>query len=684
MQQGAAFDDDLVYAVGDVISTEMRAFGNTGRAGLTAFTPNITPFKDPRWGRGKETPGEDPFHVSSYTRAIVSGFEGNKSRQKKVITTCKHFGAYDVEKWGNVTRYTFDALVTMQDLAEYYNPSFEVCARDAGTGSVCLRIMAPRDRTKVCNFHVMSSYNALNGVPTSVNSYLINDLLREHWGWEQSDHFVVSDCAAIDVAFNSHNWTKTPEETAADAVKAGLDNDRGYFLTQYLPSAVEQGLIDVATVKKALARVYGGLMTLGYFDPPAEQPYRSIDWSAVNTLEHQNLARRAASAGITLLKNTNDLLPLSLPVYTKNLTIALLGEWTNATKEMQSEYSGIAPFLHSPLYALQQLPGVVIDFVDGLNNSSPALEAASKTESLDRYSIAWNSTQTWLINSLASVGNPMVLVQMGGGQLDDSEFLANSNISSILWAGYPGQDGGPAIVDVLFGKVAPAGRLPVTQYPAKYVDEIVMTDMSLRPHDGGPGRTYMWYQDEPVVPFGYGLHYTSFSAKAWIVAPGHLHSNGSSPVSNTSQSRNTVCSEITQPTFDISALNTSCSTDLPLDRCVLANLIVAIENSGNTTSDYSTLAFVKGEYGPAPHPNKKLVGYKRLHDIKAGETQLANIPITIGALNRWDEGARRILYPGNYSIAIDAKPELYTLEFDIIGEALVLETYPGMNATVHE
>nr|POE56857.1 putative exo-1,4-beta-xylosidase xlnd [Quercus suber] len=661
------------YSHGEAISTETRAFGNAGRAGLEVYTPNINPFKDPRWGRGKETPGEDPFHISSYTRSLVAGFEGKDPQKKKVITTCKHFAAYDLEKWGNVTRYTFDAKVTLQDLAEYYTPPFEACARDAKAGSM------------------MCTYNSLNGVPTCTSSWLMNDLLRGHWGWDKSDHYISSDCAALDVVYVSHDWTETPEETAADAVKSGIDLDCGVFLPQFLPAAYHRNLIDRATVTRAVNRIYGSLVTLGYFDPIDEQPYRSIDWSSVGTPKIQTLARRAATSGMTLLKNADSLLPLSLPGFAANLTIALVGDWANATTQMQSGYSGIAPYLHSPLYALQQLPGVVVNYVEGLDNADLALEAAGNSdiviyiggiddeleaEMVDRYTIAWNSTQTSLINSLAALGKPTVVVQMGGGQLDDSDLLANDNVSAILWAGYPGQDGGPAIADILFGKVAPAGRLPITQYPAKYVNEVAMTDMTLRPHANSPGRTYMWYKDEPVRPFGFGLHYTSFGVKAMISTPQQTNDHQGNDAANGRWDSWGFDRKQSHWKSETAELIKKCSPELPIDRCTFADLAVAVENRNQTTSDYSVLAFLKGEFGPSPYPNKQLIGYKRVHDIIGGITKSASIPITLGALSRWDEKARRILYPGNYTIAIDVDPELATVAFEITGDPQILEVWP--------
>ncbi|KAF2172749.1 glycoside hydrolase family 3 protein [Zasmidium cellare ATCC 36951] len=645
----AAFDDDLIHEVAETISTEMRAFSNGGHAGLGVFTPNINPFKDPRWGRGKETPGEDPFRVSSYTRALLSGLEtSDVSEVKKMVATCKHYGAYDLEYWHDTNRFIFDAKVTTQDLANYYMPSFEACARDMQAGSV------------------MCSYNAVNGIPSCVDEWLLTALLKMHWGWNASDHFVTGDCFTLDAVFKGHNFTDTAEETAAAAIKAGTDNDCGAFYPTFLPNATSQGLVDMESIDRAIARAYGAMIKVGYFDPPSQDPYRSINWTGVNTNKAQGLARRAASAGMTLLKNVNHTLPLRGKDSDEKLSLALVGDWANATKQMQGGYSGVAPFLHSPYDGLLQVEGVDVQLVTDINNTAPALKAAQSSdviiyvggmdelveaEGLDRTSIAWNTTQTALINALADLEKPFVLVQTGGGQLDDSAFLSNPSVGAILWAGYPGQDGGNAIADILFGKVAPAGRLPVTQYPASYTEDIPMTDMALRAHANSPGRTYKWYTGEAVLPYGYGLHYTNFSVKAW--------SKGLTGLTVNQVVDSCGCSDITH-----------------IDTCIIGYIQVAVSNTGDVCSDYSALSFVSGEFGPAPRPIKQLIAYKRLKDIEPGTVEIASMPLTLGALSRWDEGGRRIFYPGTYRIAIDTTPDKANFTFEITGEERVLETWP--------
>ena len=198
---GSAFDDELIRQVAEVISTEARAFNNVGRAGLDFWTPNINPYKDPRWGRGQETPGEDPFHISQYVYQLIIGLQGGISPTPylKLAADCKHWAAYDLENWEGVSRFSFDAQVTLQDLAEYYSPPFQSCIRDAKVASI------------------MCSYNALNGVPTCANSYILQDVLRSHWNWTDDGFYVTSDCDAVQNIYSPHNYTSTREAAPPEA-----------------------------------------------------------------------------------------------------------------------------------------------------------------------------------------------------------------------------------------------------------------------------------------------------------------------------------------------------------------------------------------------------------------------------------------------------------------------------------
>ncbi|KAI1498905.1 beta-glucosidase [Biscogniauxia marginata] len=648
---GAAFDDDLIEAVASVISTEARAFNNFNRSGLDFWTPNINPYRDPRWGRGQETPGEDPFHLSSYVGALIRGLQGGEDPDiLKVVATCKHFAGYDLENWLGNERYGFDAKINPQELAEYYMPPFEACTR-ANVGSI------------------MCSYNALNGVPTCSSSYIIQDVLRDHWNWTREHQYVVSDCDSLQNVYLPHNYTETRAEAVASSLLAGTDLDCGTYYQIHLPDAYEQGLIDDAVLDQSVTRLYSTLTKLGYFDPADATPYRSLDFSDVFTPYAEDLVRKAAEEGIVLIKN-DGVLPLQTPAE-GNLTLALIGSWANASSDLQGNYFGVAKYLHSPYYAATQLPN--INVIDGgvpgdpITNGYPqALEAGAaadviiyvdgpttytESEDKDRYILSWSGERIDIITHLASLGKPFVFVQMGG-QLDNAPFINHPNISAIAWAGYPGQAGGDAIMNILTGKVAPAGRLPVTQYPGNYVD-VPMTDMNLRPNaeTGNPGRTYMWY-DQATVPFGFGLHYTNFTA--------------------------TVAGDAEDgQSWDTSELVNTCTANVAhKDQCPFQTVSVAVSNTGAVTSDYVALGFIAGEHGPQPYPIKRLVAYQRLFNVTAGEEPAtASLNLTLKSLARHDESGNLVLYPGSYSFLVDV-PTQSTWNFTLTGEEVILDEWP--------
>ncbi|KAI9647643.1 hypothetical protein NHQ30_004028 [Ciborinia camelliae] len=602
---GASFDDELIHNVASQISTEARAFSNANRYGLNYWTPNINPYKDPRWGRGQETPGEDPFHVSSYVDALVTGLQGGLDDlpYKKGVATCKHYAGYDLENGGGVLRYGFDAIITSQDLRDYYLPPFQQCARDSNVQSV------------------MCSYNAVNGVPTCADEWLLQSLLREHWEWEEEDQWVTSDCDAVQNIWDSHNYTSTPEQAAADALNAGTDLDCGTFWPTYLGSAYNQSLYNISTLDRSLIRRYASLVRVGYFDPPSIQPYRQLGWSDVSKPAAKQLALQAAEDGIVLLKNDG-----VLPLLSNITKVALIGPWANATTQMQGNYFGQAPFLHSPLIAALN-SGFKVTYVEGadINSTSTtqfsaAIAAAKKAdvviyiggidnsieeEEKDRATITWPSTQLSLINQLSNLSTPLIVSQMGC-MIDSSSLLSNPGISALIWAGYPGQDGGTAIFNILTGKTAPAGRLPITQYPQNYVDEVSMTDMNIQPGAKNPGRTYKWYNGTPVFEFGFGLHYTTFNA---TITP---------PSSNK---------------FFISDLLSNPTTKYK-DQTPFLNLPITVSNTGTTTSDYVALLFLGGTFGPAPYPKKSLVAYTRIHDIEGGKSASAVLKLNLASLAR--------------------------------------------------
>jgi beta-D-xylosidase 4 len=640
----AAFDDDLIYKVATIIGTEARAFGNGGMAPVDFWTPNVNPYKDPRWGRGSETPGEDAVRVKGYTKQLLAGLEGN-GPQRRIVATCKHYAGNDLEHWGSVDRHNFDAKITLQDLAEYYLQPFQQCARDSKVGSF------------------MCSYNSVNGVPACADKYLLQTILREHWGWNEHNNYITSDCEAVlDISAN-HHYAKTNAEGTAMAFNAGMDTSCEYSGSSDIPGAWKSGALNITTVDRALKRQYEGLVRAGYFDG-SKALYANLSSGNVNTKEAQALAQQAAADGIVMLKNDNTL-PLPLKSGSK---VALVGFWADDGEKLQGGYSGNAPFLHTPAYAAKQLgmtvstaTGPVLQAASASDTwSTNALAAAQKSdyilyfggldtsaaaEGSDRTNLDWPGAQINLITKLAALGKPLVVVQMGD-MLDNSPILNLKGVNSILWASWPGQDGGPAVIQIITGKQSVAGRLPITQYPSNYT-KLAMTDMNLRPGGTNPGRTYRWFPN-PVQAFGFGLHYVKFTAGFSKSAP---------------------------TTLSIQDMVSACKNSHP-DTCALQSLPITVTNTGNRTSDFSVLVFIKGQNGPKPYPIKTLITYARLRDITGGQKREAQLPLTLGSLARHDESGNLVLYPGEFDLLLD-EPTQVSMKLTLTGTAVMLDKWPA-------
>jgi beta-D-xylosidase 4 len=273
----AAFDDALIEDIGEIIGIEARAWGNAGLAPIDFWTPNVNPFKDPRWGRGSETPGEDVLLVKRYAERMLRGLEGPEE-QRRIIATCKHYAGNDFEDWNGTTRHDFDARISMQDLAEYYLAPFQTCARDVKCGSL------------------MCAYNAVNGVPSCANTYLLQTILRKHWGWTEHNNYITSDCEAVVDVWANHKYARSNAEGTGMCFKAGTDTSCEYTSSSDIPGAWSQGFLDEPTVDRALRRLYEGLVRGGYFDGD-KATWSSLGWEDVNTPKAQELALRAATEG---------------------------------------------------------------------------------------------------------------------------------------------------------------------------------------------------------------------------------------------------------------------------------------------------------------------------------------------------------------------------------------------------
>lgn len=661
----AAFDDDVVEAMGHAIGMEARAFGNAGHSGFDFWTPNINPFKDPRWGRGLETPGEDPLRVSGYVERLLRGMEfagkssPSETEKRQIIATCKHYAAYDLERWNGVVRYSFDAIVSMQDLVEYYLPPFRQCARDSNVGSI------------------MCSYNRVNGTPACADTYLMQTVLREHWNWTKHNNYIVSDCNAVHNIYADHKWLKTAAQAAGAAYTAGTDNicEAGGWSTDVI-GAYNQSLLSEAVIDRALRRQYEGLVRADYFNPSRNETtgFRSLGWKDVNQKAANDLAFTSAVDGMVLLKNDGTL-PLALA---KNKTIAMLGMWANDTRaRMLGNYFGRPPLYETPVLAAQRW-GLKVNYADaplgGAGNYSAAISAAAasdiilyfggidteiEAEDRDRTTITWPDTQLSLLRELSALGKPIIVVQLGT-QVDNTPLLNNKNINGILWAGYPGMYGGTAALGVISGGWAPAGRLPITQYPANYTDAVPMTDMSLRPSAKNPGRTYKWFKGA-VQEFGFGLHYTNFTVK---FAQDRNFARRAKRDTSFSQTIATALAECEATHKDL---------------CPFPSVPVVVKNTGKTKSDFVAMAFVSTKAGPAPQPIKELASYKRLRDVGPGETREVDLEFKFGAFARVDESGNSVLYSGEYCLGLDV-PEQARFCFDVPGEDVVFDKWPQPKA----
>ncbi|KAL3030043.1 hypothetical protein AAZX31_03G198500 [Glycine max] len=525
----ASFNASLWEAIGQVVSDEARAMYNGGTAGLTYWSPNVNIFRDPRWGRGQETPGEDPVLAGTYAASYVRGLQGTDGNRLKVAACCKHFTAYDLDNWNGMDRFHFNAQVSKQDIEETFDVPFRMCVSEGKVASV------------------MCSYNQVNGVPTCADPNLLKKTVRGLW---QLDGYIVSDCDSVGVFYDNQHYTPTPEEAAADAIKA----DCGPFLAVHTQNAVEKGLLSEADVNGALVNTLTVQMRLGMFDgEPSAHAYGKLGPKDVCKPAHQELALEAARQGIVLLKNTGPVLPLSPQ---RHHTVAVIGPNSKATVTMIGNYAGVACGYTNPLQGIGRYAKTIHQlgcenvackndklFGSAINAARQAdatvlvmgLDQSIEAETVDRTGLLLPGRQQDLVSKVAAASKgPTILVIMSGGSVDITFAKNNPRIVGILWAGYPGQAGGAAIADILFGTTNPGGKLPVTWYPQEYLTKLPMTNMAMRGSKsaGYPGRTYRFYNGPVVYPFGHGLTYTHFvhtlaSAPTVVSVPlnGHRRAN---------------------------------------------------------------------------------------------------------------------------------------------------------------
>ncbi len=462
---GSTWNPELMYQVATAISDEARIHHKIYGKKLTYWSPTINMLRDPRWGRTEEGYSEDPYLQGRMAVVYIKGMQGDNPNYLKTVATVKHFVANNSE----VNRHDGSSDIPERQLHEYYFPAFKAAVTEANVQSI------------------MGAYNALNGTPACANPWLLSDVLRKNWGFKG---FVVSDCGAISDLVHTHHFESDPEKAVAVAVKAGCDMEcetcevEQLLYDKYLPGAVAKGYITEKEIDLAVQRIFRIRFLFGEFDPAELNPYNEIPESKLDCEEHRVLALDAARESIILLKNEKQFLPLDAA---KIKNIALIGPY--ADKVEFGGYSGtpsykITPFdgirekvgLSKVLFAegchpVEEYQGSIQKAVDAAVNAEVAVVVLGTSlhlanEGHDRTNLDLPEAQIKLLKAVHAANPNTILVLMNGMPL--SLNWANENIPAIVEAWYPGQAGGLAIADVLFGDYNPAGRLPIT-ISQKYV-----------------------------------------------------------------------------------------------------------------------------------------------------------------------------------------------------------------------
>lgn len=603
----ASFNVPLLKKVAEAISDEARAkhhaakkIENRGQYfGLTYWTPNINIFRDPRWGRGQETYGEDPFLTSRMGVAFIKGLQGNDKKYLKLVATAKH---YAVHSGPEPLRHSFDAVVSQRDLRETYLPAFKASVKEAKVHSI------------------MGAYNRTNGEPCCGSHTLLQEILRDEWGF---NGYVVSDCWAIKDFHENHKVTKSAEESVAMAVRNGCDLNCGNIYPRLL-EAVQQGLISEDAITKSVQRLFTARMKLGMFDPDENVPFSKIPVGIVNCGKHRKLARQMARESIVLLKNQDNLLPLK-----KNLkSIAVVGPTAFTIDVLLGNYNGFAPQLSTILEGIigAVSEGTQVQYSSGTNEKeldwtladaeviiatmgyNPSLEGEESGDmgvpdaegGGDRVRIGLPGKQTDLLKKLHATGKPVILVMTGGSAIEIG--WAKENIPAIVMVWYPGEEGGTAVADALFGDYNPSGRLPVTFY--KSLEQLpAFTDYAMK------GHTYRFMSEEPLYRFGYGLSYTKFS------------------YSNLKLSSNSIPKK---GTLTVSA---------------------EVQNIGQYPGDEVVQLYVSDVDASVPVPLLHLEGVEKIR-LQPGQKETVNFKIKTSQLAAYDDNGRPFVEPGVFKISV--------------------------------
>jgi len=621
----ATFNDSLAKQESTVISTEARAKYNLAIAkdrriqymGLSFWTPNINIFRDPRWGRGQETYGEDPYLTASIGSDFVRGLQGDDPKYLKVSATAKHFA---VHSGPEAVRDSFDAHVDEKDMRETYLYAFHALVSGAHVESV------------------MAAYNSINGTPNSTNKWLLTEVLRKEWGFKGH---VVTDCGALDDVFLTHKAEKGPVEAAAAAIKAGVNLDCSSILQEDVVKAVQQKLITEKEVDVALSAILRTEFKLGFYDDPANIPYHSYGADSVHNAAHIALALKVAQQSMVLLKNDKNVLPLNKD---KIGSIMVVGPNAANSDVLIANYSGVSDRMVNFVEGITGAagPGTRLEYDLGCNYTdtvhfggtwaasnadvtvavmglSPVLEGEAGDAFLsnnggDKKDLSLPASEIAYMKELRKdVGDkPIVLVITAGSDVDVS--AVEPYADAIIFAWYPGEQGGNALADLLFGKVSPSGHLPLTFYRS-------INDVPDYENYHMKGRTYRYFNGPVQYPFGFGLSYTSFAY------------------------------ELQQ------GLKSSYKTSDTL------NVTVKVKNTGAMDGDEVVQAYI--QYPNIDRmPVKELKSFKRISISKGGE-QLVSLRIPVKELQKWDLAAHQWkVYPGNYHLVLGSNSADNKLSMD--------------------
>jgi len=623
----ATWDTSLVHQEADVIASEARAKNNAYRQehngdsaqyyGLTFWTPNINIFRDPRWGRGQETYGEDTFLTARLGVAFIQGLQGDDPNYIKAMACAKHFA---VHSGPEPERHRFDAQPPVRDFYETYLPQFEAAVREGHVGGV------------------MGAYNSVYGTPACASTLLLDDLLRKKWSF---DGYVTSDCGAIYDIFGNHKFAATPEEAAALAVKAGDDLCCG---TDYnsLTRAVQRKLISENEIDTALAHVLMTRFRLGLFDPAEKVSYSQIPLSENNSPAHEALALKVAEESLVLLKN-DGLLPLHRE---KIKRLAVIGMNADSIPLLVGNYNGTPSNPITILDGIKSVAGTNIEvtFEPGCplalekNGSNPpdkkmradALAAAQSADVViyvggisaqlegeemtrangfegflggDRSRIELPSVQEDLLKALRKTGKPVVFVNCSGSAI--AMPWEKENLPAILQAWYPGEQGGRAVAEVLFGDANPAGRLPVTFYRST-------EDLPSFENYSMANRTYRYFNGTPLFAFGHGLSYTKFDYRGAKLDDKKISADGTVKISFT------------------------------------------VKNSGKRDGDEVAQVYFRHVNSAAAQPKLALCGFARVH-LEPGKTAKLTVAIPAERFRYWDTTKKDyVVEPGKYELLVGA------------------------------